>query len=222
VRDSDDRRDRFRALYERHYPAVLRYAARRVPLDAASDVAAETFLIAWRRLDDVPPREPLPWLYATARRCLANEVRGQARSDRLSNRIRDDAGAWADSTPDGLAESVARRLDVLTALATLPAQAQEALRLTEWEQLDDAAAARVAGCSTTTFRVRLHRARRRLARALAQQQAQPADPADPADPARGTPARRQARAANVVPMPSRPSGTPLPPVAEATQGKESC
>jgi RNA polymerase sigma factor (sigma-70 family) len=219
VRDSDDRRDWFRILYEQHYPAVLRYAARRVPLDAASDVAAETFLVAWRRLDDVPPREPLPWLYAAARRCLANEVRGQARSDRLSNRIRDEAGAWADSAPDGLAESVARRLDVLTALATLPTQAQEALRLTEWEQLDDAAAARVAGCSTTTFRVRLHRARRRLARALGQQQAQPAEPADPA---RGAPARWEAQAANVVPMPSRPSGTAMPPVAEATQGKESC
>ncbi|MCW2931460.1 MAG: hypothetical protein JWM19_2422 [Actinomycetia bacterium] len=54
MRDSDDRRDRFRALYEQHYLAVLRYATRRVAADAASDVVAETFLVAWRRLDDVP------------------------------------------------------------------------------------------------------------------------------------------------------------------------
>src|SRR5215472_10149613 len=100
VRDSDDRRDRFRIVYEQHYPAVLRYAARRVGPDAAGDVAAETFLAAWRRLDDVPEREPLPWLYATARNCLANELRGQARSDRLTNRVRDEAST-AVRAPDG-------------------------------------------------------------------------------------------------------------------------
>jgi RNA polymerase sigma-70 factor, ECF subfamily len=217
VRDSDDRRDRFRALYEQHYPAVLRYAARRVGPDAAGDVAADTFLTAWRRLDDVPEQDPLPWLYATARRCLANELRGQARSDRLSNKMRDEAGAGLWSTgrgraPDGLAESVAERLDVLAALGTLPAQAQEALRLTEWEQLDDASAARVAGCSTTAFKVRLHRARRRLARALTQQ----------AWPARGAGAIPDVPAANVVPMPSRSPNGPRSPVAGAAESKENC
>jgi RNA polymerase sigma-70 factor (ECF subfamily) len=212
VRDSDDRRDRFRIVYEQHYPAVLRYAARRVGPDAAGDVAAETFLTAWRRLDDVPEREPLPWLYATARRCLANEVRGQARSDRLSNRMRDEAGAARGRAPDGLAESVAERLDVLAALATLPAQAQEALRLTEWEQLDDASAARVAGCSTTAFKVRLHRARRRLARALTQQAGSP----------RGAPDRTTSLGANVVPMTSRSPGKPRSPVTGAAESKESC
>jgi RNA polymerase sigma factor (sigma-70 family) len=212
VRDSDDRRDRFRTLYEQHYPAVLRYAARRIAPDAACDVAAETFLTAWRRLDDVPETAPLPWLYATARRCLANELRGQARSDRLSNRMRDEAGAAFESAPDRLAESVADRLDVLAALSTLSDQAQEALRLTEWEQLDDATAARVAGCSTTAFKVRLHRARRRLARALAQQ----------AGAARGTPAVREAPAANVVPMPPRSPDRLRSPVAGTAESKENC
>jgi RNA polymerase sigma-70 factor (ECF subfamily) len=212
VPDSDDRRDRFRIVYEQHYPAVLRYAARRVGPDAAGDVAAETFLTAWRRLDDVPVREPLPWLYATARRCLANEVRGQARSDRLSNRMRDEAGAARGRAPDGLAESVAERLDVLAALATLPAQAQEALRLTEWEQLDDATAARVAGCSTTAFKVRLHRARRRLARVLTQQAGSPRNASD-------RPARL---GANVVPMTTRSPGKPRSPVTGAAESKESC
>jgi RNA polymerase sigma-70 factor (ECF subfamily) len=36
----------------------------------APDVVAETFLVAWRRLDDVPA-DPLPWLYGVARRVLA-------------------------------------------------------------------------------------------------------------------------------------------------------
>ena len=67
--DSDDAaRDRFAALYDQHYPAVLRYAARRIGVEAARDIAAETFLTAWRLLDRVPSEQPLPWLYATALR----------------------------------------------------------------------------------------------------------------------------------------------------------
>jgi RNA polymerase sigma-70 factor (ECF subfamily) len=173
VRDLDHR-DRFQALYEQHYAAVLRYAARRVGVEAAADVAAETFLTAWRRLDAVPSLEPLPWLYATARWCLANELRSRDRRERLDARMRAQAQGVAHQE---LAESVATRLDVLAALATLSARDQEALRLTEWEQLDEATAARVTGCSATAFKVRVHRARRRLARAIDRQAARSGSPA---------------------------------------------
>lgn len=176
MRGSDDH-DRFRALYERHYAAVLRYAARRVGAEAAADVAAETFLTAWRRLDVVLAREPLPWLYATARWCLANELRSRGSRERLDARLRAEASAGQGVAYPGLAESVASRLDVLAALAVLSEGDQEALRLTEWEELDDATAARVVGCSTTAFKVRVHRARRRLARALDRQAATSASPA---------------------------------------------
>jgi RNA polymerase sigma-70 factor (ECF subfamily) len=168
VPDSDDAaRDRFEALYDRHYPAIFRYAARRTDTEAARDIAAETFLTAWRLLDRVPFREPLPWLYATARRCLANEVRRQNSRERLDARIRAEAGRGEPASP-GFSEQVADRLAVLAALATLRSPDQEALRLIEWEQLDVAAAAQVMGCSAGTFKVRLHRARRRFARALDQ------------------------------------------------------
>ncbi len=165
----DDREARFTALYERHFGDVLRYAARRAGTEAAAEVAAETFLTAWRRLDAVPAREPLPWLYVTARQCLANELRKQERRQRLGTRMQIEAAASAQAGQAGPADSTASHRDVLTALATLPANDQEALRLTEWEQLDHAAAARAAGCSATAFKVRLHRARRRLARALDEQ-----------------------------------------------------
>jgi RNA polymerase sigma-70 factor, ECF subfamily len=167
----DDREARFTALYERHYGDVLRYTARRAGTEAAAEVAAETFLTAWRRLDVVPAREPLPWLYVTARQCLANELRKQERRQRLDARMQIEAGASAQAVRAGPADSTASQLDVLAALATLPANDQEALRLTEWEQLDHATAARAAGCSATAFKVRLHRARRRLARALDEQAA---------------------------------------------------
>jgi RNA polymerase sigma-70 factor (ECF subfamily) len=168
---SEDRAGRFTALYERHYGDVLRYAARRAGTEAAAEVAAETFLTAWRRLDAVPARQPLPWLYVTARQVLANELRKQERRQRLDARMQIEAGAGAQAGRAGPADSAAGQLDVLAALATLPANDQEALRLTEWEQLDHAAAARAAGCSATAFKVRLHRARRRLARALDDQAA---------------------------------------------------
>ena len=164
--DSDG--DRFKALYELHYPAVLRYAARRVGAEAARDIAAETFMTAWRRLGQVPAGQPLPWLYATARRCLANELRRRQRRERLDSRLRAEATRGQDMASPEPSEGVADRLAVLAALATLRPKDQETLRLIEWEQLDVAAAAAAMGCSTGTFRVWLHRARRRFARALDQ------------------------------------------------------
>jgi RNA polymerase sigma factor (sigma-70 family) len=161
----DSEHDRFQAMYHEHYPAVLRYAARRVGTEAARDIAAETFLTAWRRFDRVPPGQSLPWLYATARKCLANELRRRDRRERLDSRIRADARGQ-DVAGLEPAQQVADRLAVLAALATLRPDDQEALRLIEWEQLDVEAAAQVMGYSAATFRVRLHRARRRLARAL--------------------------------------------------------
>ena len=164
----DCEHDRFKALYEQHYPAVLRYAARRVGAEAARDIAAETFTIAWRRLGQVPTGQPLPWLYATARRCLANELRRRGRRERLDSRMRSEATRGQDLAGLEPSEQVADRLAVRAALATLRPKDQETLRLIEWEQLDVAAAAAVMGCSTGTFRVWLHRARRRFAHALDQ------------------------------------------------------
>jgi RNA polymerase sigma-70 factor, ECF subfamily len=164
----DPEHDRFKAMYDQHYPAVLRYAARRVGAEAARDITADTFLAAWRRLDRVPAGQPLPWLYATARKCLANELRRRDRRERLDSRIRAEAARGQDVAGPEPSELVEDRLTVLAALAALRPDDQETLRLIEWEQLDIAAAAQVMGCSATAFRVRLHRARRRLARALGQ------------------------------------------------------
>jgi RNA polymerase sigma-70 factor (ECF subfamily) len=188
----DPEHDRFKAIYAEYYLAVLRYAARRIGAEAARDIAAETFLTAWRRLDHVPAGQPLPWLYATARNCLANELRRRDRRDRLDSRIRTEVLRGQDLAGPEPGERVADRLAVLAALAALRPDDQEALRLIEWEQLDVAAAAQVMGCSAATFRVRLHRARRRLARALGE----PDDPGG-GDPDRGTRAPHSRRETEV-------------------------
>jgi RNA polymerase sigma-70 factor (ECF subfamily) len=153
----------FVALYERFYDEVLRYARRRVAEDAARDIVADTFLVAWRRPDAVP-ENALPWLLGVARNLVANESRRRMRAERLTRRIvAEPRVAQVDLTGQPGESPVTR------ALASLPAGDREVIALVAWEELGVAAAATVVGCTPGAFAVRLHRARRRLVRAVEQQ-----------------------------------------------------
>ncbi len=156
----------FTSLYERYYGDVLRYARRRVDEQTARDVAAETFLVAWRRPGQVPGAEPLPWLYAVARNTLGNVLRARARDAALGVRVRAASVAGAPTVQADHADAVVQNARVADALRRLSMRDQEALQLVAWEDLDLTAAAQVVGCSAATFAVRLHRARRRLNRLL--------------------------------------------------------
>jgi RNA polymerase sigma factor (sigma-70 family) len=157
------RGERFEGLFRGNYAAVRAYALRRAPRDVAQDVVAETFLVAWRRLDDVPA-DALPWLYAVARRVLANERRSADRRAKLERRV---AAAATAVRPGEAGESVGDAQLLRAALAGLSDRHREALMLVAWQGLSGARAARAAGCSRATFAVRLHRARARLAAELA-------------------------------------------------------
>jgi RNA polymerase sigma factor (sigma-70 family) len=150
--------ERFEALYRTHYPAVLRFARRRTDHTTAEDVAAETFAIAWRRLEKVPD-QPLPWLYVVAGHELANRRRAQT-----SDRAKADHTEHAASRDP--ADSLAERDTILRAFAGLSEQDREALRLVAWEGLTLADGARVAGTTRLAFAMRVSRARRRLGAAL--------------------------------------------------------
>jgi RNA polymerase sigma factor (sigma-70 family) len=154
--------ERFTVLYEQHYDAVERYVRRRLDDASVRDVVAEVFLVAWRRLPEVPA-DALPWLYGTARKVLANEVRGAGRRAALTARVTDHGGFWAGDHAD----DVAGRVSVTAALARLSGPDAEALRLVAWEELTLRQAAKTAGCSLPAFAMRLHRARARLRQALA-------------------------------------------------------
>lgn len=147
----------FEAYFRGHAAQVHTFALRRVDPEAAQDVTAETFSIAWRRRGEIPS-EPLPWLYWIARGVLANERRAANRRQALAARL------LAEPTPVGAA--VAGDHEILQALAALRESDREALLLSAWEGLTTKEAARVVGCSAAAFAVRLHRARRRLARLL--------------------------------------------------------
>ena len=156
--------ERLARLYAEHGRDVLAYALRRTPgPEDAADVVAETFLIAWRRLSDVPDGDDERlWLYGVARRVLANQRRGERRRVRLGERLRLELpAAIADQAPPS-----GERPAVLTALSELDEADRELLLLVGWEGLEPAQAARVVGGSVVAVRSRLHRARRRLRMAM--------------------------------------------------------
>jgi RNA polymerase sigma factor (sigma-70 family) len=164
-------RERFEALFLAHYRAVHRYALRRADPELAEEIANETFMVCWRRLDVVPD-PALPWLYAVAGKCLANRRRAARRRDRTVARLSAQPAAGARDP----AERFAERDAILRAFVTLGERDREALRLVAWEGLSLTDAARAAGVSRAAFAMRVHRARRRLAASLDAPGARP-DPA---------------------------------------------
>jgi RNA polymerase sigma-70 factor (ECF subfamily) len=153
--------DRLEELFEVHHRALLAYAARRTPtLTDAEDVVAEVFLVAWRRLDDVPAGDgALPWLYGVARKTIGNQRRGLFRRRRLRDRLEQTAERPTIPTPTG-------GQPALDALELLSASDQELLRLVAWEELSHAEIAAVMGISVNAVAIRLHRARARFEQAL--------------------------------------------------------
>jgi RNA polymerase sigma-70 factor (ECF subfamily) len=157
----------FEVLYLEHAPRVLAFCLRRADRATAEDAMAETFAVAWRRRHDVP-HPPLPWLLGVARRALANQRRAAQRQERLGTRLA------AVPRAEPAEESDAH---VYEALRALRARDREVLILTAWDELSAAEAAEVFGCSPTAYRIRLHRARRRFARLLAEEGQAEARPA---------------------------------------------
>jgi RNA polymerase sigma factor (sigma-70 family) len=155
----DASQERFRGLYAAHFAAVLGYALRRSAAEDAADVAAETFLVAWRRLDDIPEGDATRlWLYGVARRTLANLRRGARRRDHLAQVLRAELRA---SIPDH-ADATVARIDAEAGIMRLPERDREVLRLATWEGLEPREIAVVLDLPQAAVRKRLSRARARL------------------------------------------------------------
>jgi RNA polymerase sigma factor (sigma-70 family) len=159
---------RFGRLYRDQGRAILAYALRRVedPEDAA-DVVAETFLVAWRRLDEVPVDAGARlWLFAVARRVIANLHRAGRRRTRLGERLAESLRTELATRPGPRGEAA----EVLRAMGGLGDDDRELLLLVSWEELSPGQAAKVLGISSLAARSRLHRARRRLRTLLEQRE----------------------------------------------------
>jgi RNA polymerase sigma-70 factor, ECF subfamily len=161
--------ERFQVLYDAHAGAVLSYARRRAARADADDVLAEVFLVAWRRLEEVPSAHERIWLLGVARRALANQRRGSSRQGALRERLAVHAQAPTPAPAPVRPFPTVGETQVGRALARLSESDRELLLLLAWEGLSNDEAARVLEIRPRALRVRLHRARRRLADALARE-----------------------------------------------------
>ncbi|MEX1005440.1 MAG: sigma-70 family RNA polymerase sigma factor [Acidimicrobiia bacterium] len=153
----------FRRLFHANYRPLLAYAVRRTTQRSdAEDAVAEAFVVAWRRIDEVPTddREQRLWLYAVARRTLANHRRGSKRAERLPQRLIPLTGN-SPSADMNIEDEADVQLG-LWALGQLSEEDQELVRLALWEELTHAEIAQLIGTPVPNVAVRLHRARERL------------------------------------------------------------
>jgi RNA polymerase sigma-70 factor (ECF subfamily) len=168
--------ERFEALYTGSYQEISGYVRRRVPPDAADDVVAQVFTVAWRRFGQVPsPPQDRLWLFGVARNCAAEHHRAATRRLRLRTRLSQEPAAVAHVPGPGGPDHDPG--PVLAALASLKPRDREALQLVLWDELSHAEAAAVLGCTVNAFELRYRRARNRVRDAIA---------AAWADAARGT------------------------------------
>lgn len=156
--------ERFERIAEEAFEPLQRYLRRRATPQDAEDVLSEVLLTVWRRIEDAPVENALPWCYGIARRALANHQRGNRRRLRLMTRLGSEPVTHhpepADVQPDD---------DMVAALNGLALPDQEVLRLWAWEQLEPREIAQVIGVSTNAATLRLSRAKKRLAQVLIRQ-----------------------------------------------------
>ena len=157
----DTRKARFVAVYEGHVDAVMVHCLRHLRRSSAEDAVSDTFLIAWRKLDQLPA-DPRGWLIVTAHNVIRNQYRTQARSVALETRLQQITRIAADPAH----VTAERRADLLTALKALTDDEREAVMLVSWDGLTGSEAARALECSPGALRVRVHRARQKMAAAI--------------------------------------------------------
>jgi RNA polymerase sigma-70 factor, ECF subfamily len=167
-----DRRRRFNGLFASYGSDIVAYCSWRADSESdAQDAVADVFLTAWRRLDAVPEGDAAKvWLYATARRVLANQRRSSRRRAALHERLA------LEPAPVEASSSREEAL-VHAALNRLGLRDREVLLLAEWEGLSPAEIGTVLNCLAVTARGRLHRARRRF-RAVYEELCERADEVD--------------------------------------------
>jgi RNA polymerase sigma-70 factor (ECF subfamily) len=164
--DRHDNTERFEDLYGATYQDVLAYCRRRVPIDDADDVVSATYVVAWRRLDDVLSADsPIAWLYGVAYRVIGNHYRGSGRLASFRKKLRRLPPKRVVSPEDEveISDEVGR---ALVALESLTPADQELIRLAVFEDLSRREIGAVVGLSPEAVASRLYRARTELRRAF--------------------------------------------------------
>lgn len=153
----------FEALYRATRGDLLGYLLRRTAgPEEAADLLAETYLVAWEKLDKLPAgQEARLWLFGVARNLSLQRHRRTRVAGALVERLARELRAGAAAVPDSPRDD-----ELWAALDALPARDREVIALTAWEGLTPGEVAIVLETSANAIRIRLHRARRRLRRTL--------------------------------------------------------
>ena len=171
--NAPERRERFERVAATVYEPLQRYLRRRVQAADAADALADTLLAVWRRLDEVPDN-PLPWSYGVARRCLANQRRGDSRRLRLVEHAGTHADASTGPALDPQQTTEASDPELIAAFDVLTESEAEIVRLWAWEQLEPREIATSMDMTANAVSVALSRAKRKLAQRLDRQDRLPA------------------------------------------------
>ncbi|GAA2759073.1 RNA polymerase sigma factor [Actinopolymorpha rutila] len=177
--------DRFEVFYREHLDAVQRFVARRVDdPHTAADLTADIFVAVIESATSYraglgPPRA---WVFGIARNVVAMEHRRSARYASAVGRLEGRRVLEADAL-----ERAMERIDAAQNARRLHGQLQElapglraVFELVSIDGLSVADAAAVLKISPGNARVRLHRARRQLARSLDLMEAPPEAPTETA------------------------------------------
>lgn len=163
--------DAFGVLFDRYADDIHRYVARRLGIEAADDLVAETFVIAFqqRRRYDLSRPQARPWLYGIVTHLVGGHRRAEARRLKAFARVATTAPVDGDPLADRVAARVSAegsRAELAGALAALPARYRDVLLLIAWGDFDYTEAAEALGVPVGTVRSRLHRARTKVRAAL--------------------------------------------------------
>ena len=148
----------FDELVCRHWPGIRRFLLGYLPNGSAEDVAQETFLRAYRKIEQYDGNRPfLPWLFTIARRLALNEIRSKSRKKEVSL-----PSHPPEETPDDKPASFGPLWQL--AKKRLSADSYAVLRLHYAEDLSIEEVSKVVGKGKTATKVMLHRARRKLSK----------------------------------------------------------
>lgn len=153
---------RFVRLYERCQRFVASYCARRVTPDRVDDAVSDVFLVAWRRIADVPEGEAeLRWLYGVAHKVVGRQWRTTSRRRNLGEKLA-SLGIDPVPIPEELVLAREESRQVIEALDRLGSLDREILRLAAWEDLRYQEIAAVLQIRPDAVRQRFHKAKKRL------------------------------------------------------------
>jgi RNA polymerase sigma-70 factor (ECF subfamily) len=178
--DRSGKESRFEELYRSTSKDLLTFLTRRTSTaEDATDLLAEVYLVAWRRLDKIPAGdEARLWLFGVARNLLMKNSQRHHSHEALVHGLTNELARLAAYQPETADDGLTERIDAC--LRKLPVKQREVLLLTAWEGLRPREIAKVTGSTANVVRVRLHHARQQLARELRPAATASADQDEPA------------------------------------------